>query len=421
MTHHMGSDGWSQGVMIDEFVELYNALQEGRDSNLPVLPIQYADYALWQREYLSGDVLDKKLGYWKEQLYAYTPLALPLDYPRPMVQSTQGSGVGFIIEGDLYKGLKDLCQKEDVTLYMLLVSVFKILLSRYSGQDDIVIGLPIAGRTQQELEGLLGFFVNSLVLRSDLSGDPLFRDFLGLVKHTTLGAYDHQEVPFEHLVEELEGDRGLGRNPIFQVGFGFHNVPEAKSSSRGLEDLDMSYYGSDHITSIFDMKYDITETSYSLEIGIEYCIDLFKESTIVQMFSHYEALLGSVVSNPGASIGDLDMLTKEERHELLEVFNDTDVAYPKDKSVVDLFEEQVNESPDSIALVYEDSLLTYQELNNRSNQLGYYLREAGVRANSLVGICMDRSLDMLIGILGIMKSGGAYVPIDPEYPQDRIA
>ncbi|WP_261376908.1 non-ribosomal peptide synthetase [Flavobacterium anhuiense] len=418
--HHIASDGWSGGILVNEFMELYSAFESGREAVLPELSLQYSDYALWQRRYLEGSVLESQLSYWEEKLQEVATLSLPTDYARPSVQSTSGSSVSAVLDKELSESLNGLCHKQGVTLFMLMLSAFKVLLSRYSGQDDICVGTPIANRTQSDLEGMIGFFVNTLALRSDLEGNPSFSELLGRVKQTTLEGYDHQLVPFEKVVEKVVSSRDMSMTPLFQVMFVLQNTPEG-SGGTALDDVEISSYGFETSVSKFDLTFTISEGSNGIALDMVYCTDLFDKSTIDRMLLHYQGLLSDIVRNLHQPIGSLRMLTAEEEHQLLDVFNDTTVGYPKDKTIIELFEEQVMNTPDAVAVVYDGEELSYRELNERSNQLGRYLRDQGVQADTLVGICLERSLEMLVGILGILKSGAAYVPIDPDYPQDRIS
>jgi non-ribosomal peptide synthetase component F len=294
-----------------------------------------------------------------------------------------------------------------------------VLLYKYSGQQDICVGSPIANRTQQELEGLIGFFVNTLALRSEVTADAFFTELLQQVKATTLEAYENQDVPFEKVVDAVVKERDQSRSPLFQVMFILQNTPEVPELSLG--ELKLLPEGHQHTNSKFELTFTITETSQGLQGSVEYCTDLFTSVTIERMVSHFTRLLTSVVTRPEQRIGALSMLTEAEQHQLLVEFNNTAADYPKDKSIVDLFEEQVEKTPGAIALVFEEEELSYQELNKRSNQLAHYLRGKGVKEETLVPICIERSIEMLVGILGILKAGGAYVPIDPEYPQERIS
>ncbi|WP_260850329.1 non-ribosomal peptide synthetase [Flavobacterium anhuiense] len=420
--HHIVSDGWSGGILVREFMELYSALQSGRAAVLPELSLQYSDYAIWQRRYLEGAVLENQLLYWEAKLQGVATLSLPTDYPRPSVQSAAGSSVFLFLDKDLTESLRKLSQREGVTLFMVMLSAFKVLLSRYSGQDDICVGTPIANRTQSELEGMIGFFVNTLALRSDLSGNPEFKEVLSRVKQTTLDSYTHQLAPFERVVDRVVTTRDLSMSPLFQVMFDFHHDTENTSEESPIvEDLVISGYDYTDATSLFDLMFSITEGDFDISVGINYCTALFDKTTIERMLLHYKELLVSVVGDIRQPINSLSMLSASESHQILDVFNDTFVDYPLDQTVVDLFEQQAEKTPDAIAVVYGAEELSYKALNEKSNQLGHYLREQGVVADSLVGICVDRSVNMLVGILGILKSGGAYVPVKPDYPSSRIS
>ncbi|WP_432329964.1 non-ribosomal peptide synthetase [Mucilaginibacter sp. P25] len=418
--HHIASDGWSTPILIRELVELYNSSVGGRPAQLPPLPVQYSDYAIWQREYLSGDRLELKLGYWKERLNGVSPLLLPTDYVRPAVQSSRGRSLSFDLGASLSSDLRQLCQETGTTLFMSLLSVFNVLLSRYSGQDDICVGSVIANRGQSEVEGLIGFFVNTLALRTDLSGSPSFREVLGRVREVTLGAYEHQDVPFERVVEQVVHERDMSRSPLFQVMFVLQNN-EREGSSESLSGLEIVSGPSEHTTSKYDLTFTLTEEGGQIRGTIEYCTDLYTAETAERMGDHYARLAGLLVSSPDVAVGTLEMLSAPELGMIVEEFNSTATVYPSDVTVVDLFESQVLLSGSSVAVVYEGESLSYSELDARSNALGHYLRSRGVREDTLVGICIDRSLEMIVGLLGILKAGGAYVPIDPDYPQDRIA
>ena len=417
--HHVVGDDWSYQILFRELGLLYNAFAENLPSPLPVLPVQYADYAVWQRERLQGAFLQEQLGYWKEKL-AGAPelLELPTDYPRPAVQSYKGSREYWSLNPKVVKDLRRLALREGVTLFMVLLAAFQTLLLRYTGQEDIVVGSPIAGRTQQETENLIGFFVNTLALRTDLSGDPSFREVLGRVRETCLGAYEHQELPFEKMVEELALRRNLRYNPLVQVMLAFQSnviIP----SKLGMLDVQSLRLGTS--TARFDLELQIVDDLEGLSAWIDYSTDLFDTSTIVRFLAHYQVILEGVVADPEARLSALPLLTEAERHQLLVEFNDTETEYPKDKCVHQLFEAQVEQNPDAVAVVFEDQSLTYGELNARANQLAHHLQELGVGPEVLVGICVERSLEMIVGFLGILKAGGAYVPLDPSYPKERLA
>jgi amino acid adenylation domain-containing protein/non-ribosomal peptide synthase protein (TIGR01720 family) len=417
--HHIASDGWSVSILVKELAACYEAFLSGIPAQLPELEVQYADYAVWQRDWLTPDVLDDRLVYWKNKLQAVAPLNLPTDRPRPAVQSRRGSMVTFRIHPVLMEQLRQLSQQQDVTLFMTLLTVFKVQLHRYTGQDDICVGSPVAGRIQQEVEGLIGFFVNTLALRSYLGNNPSFTTSLQQVKETTLEAYEHQEVPFEKIVNEVVTSRDLSRSPLFQVVFGLQNMPDIPAISLG--DIRLQEEKTAHTTAQFDLSFSIVENREGLDVAVEYCRDLFDEQTVIRFCEHFEQLLQSVVMAPQEKIGTLPILAKGEREQLLEAFNAAAVGYPKEKTIVDLLTLQAIRTPDAIALTFGDAALTYRELHERSNQLGHYLRNKGVKEDTLVPICIERSVEMIIGILGILKAGGAYVPVDPDYPAERIS
>ncbi|GAB4190132.1 MAG: hypothetical protein Fur006_31950 [Coleofasciculaceae cyanobacterium] len=415
--HHIVFDGWSIGVLFREITTLYKAFSTGQPSPLPELPIQYADFAAWQRQELQGEVLNAQLAYWKQQLKNLPILHLPTDRPRPAVQTFRGAKTSFCVPTHLTKALKALSQKEDVTLFMTLLAAFKTLLYRYTGSEDIAVGSPIANRNRIEIEGLIGFFVNTLVLRTDLSNNPNFRTLLSRVSDVALGAYTHQDATFEQLVEELQPQRDLSNTPLFQVMFGLQNAPILALELSGLK---LSFLGRNPGTAKFDLTLFIEEAAEELTGILEYNTDLFEAATINRMAGHFQQLLEGIVINPDRPLSELPMLTEAERQQLLVEWNQTQVDYPKDYCIHELFEAQVERTPDAIAVVFEDQQLTYRELNAKANQLAHYLQTLGVGPEVLVGICVERSLEMAIGLLGILKAGGAYVPLDPAYPQERL-
>ncbi|KYG06012.1 hypothetical protein BE21_37340, partial [Sorangium cellulosum] len=417
--HHIVSDGWSMGVFLRESSALYEAFSADRPSPLPDLPIQYADYALWQRQWLSGELLQAQLAYWKQQLAgAPSALSLPTDRPRPAMQTYRGAALRLELPAALVARLRDLGRRHRVTLFMTLLSAFKVLLSRYAGQDDIVVGTPIAGRTHVETEGLIGFFVNTLVLRTDLSGDPAFVELLGRVREVTLGAYAHQDLPFERLVEELAPERDLSRSPLFQVMLVLQNAPLPEASLGGVKLLPLYVQGT---TAKRDLTLSLQETESGLVGELEYATDLFDAATIARMAGHFRTLLGSVAEAPGRRISELSLLSPDERHEVIEAWNDTAAEYPDGRCIHALIEEQVERTPDAVAVVFEQRVLSYRELNRRANQLAHRLQSLGVGPDVLVGLCVERSIEMVVGLLGILKAGGAYVPLDPSYPSERLA
>ncbi len=417
-THHIISDRWSLGVLSQELAAIYEAYLEGQPSPLPELTIQYPDYAVWQREYLSGPALDQQLQYWKQQLQGAPPvLELPTDRPRPPIQTFNGAHKSQILPKALLDKLKTLSREEGSTLFMVLLAAFDVLLARYSGQDDIVVGSPIAGRNRAETEKLIGFFVNTLVLRNELSGNPTFRELLKRVRETTLAAYAHQDLPFEKLVEELKPERDLSRNPLFQVMLILQNAP---TGGQKMGTASVGPFPLSARSSKFDLTLICAETAEGLRTTLEYNTDLFQAATIDRLLSHLGTLLTAVTSDPQREIARLDVLDEAERERILVDWNQTGADYPR-SAFPALFEKQAAETPERVAAVCGGDQITYGELNARSNQLAHYLQRNGVRAEALVGIFVERSVNMLVGLLGILKAGGAYVPLDPAYPKDRVA
>ncbi|MEJ0096570.1 MAG: amino acid adenylation domain-containing protein [Methylocella sp.] len=417
--HHIVSDGWSIGVLIKEIVALYAAYSQGRPSPLPELLIQYADYAHWQRQWLQGAALEGQLGYWKEQLAdAPTLLALPTDRPRPAVQRYDGGTLRFAVSRQTTTGLNALARQAQATLFMTLAAAFNVLLSRYAGQDDICVGTSIANRPRPEVEGLIGFFVNTLVLRTRLAGNPSFKDLLMQVRSTALAAYAHQDVPFEQLVEELKPQRHLSHAPLFQVMLVLQNAPMEALRLPGLR-LEGVEAGSE--TAKFDLTLMAAEREDELRATLTYNTSLFDAPTIERMAEHFTRLLDGIVEAPETRIAQLPMLSAAERHQVVAEWNATAVDYEGAQTLHELFEAQVAEAPDAVAVAFEGRELTYGELNARSNQLAHYLRQCGVGPEVLVGLCVERSLEMVVGLLGVLKAGGAYVPLDPSYPPERLA
>ncbi len=425
--HHIVADGWSIGVLMNEIAALYPAFVNNRPSPLPELPIQYADFAHWQRQSLQGDILAAQLGYWQQQLEGISILNLPTDRPRLAAQTYQGARQPLQLSKSLSLALLALGQQEGVTLFITLLAAFQVLLYRYTQQEDIAIGSPIANRNRSEIEELIGFFVNSLVLRTDLSGNPTFREVLSRVKDVALGAYAHQDLPFEKLVEELHPERNLNQNPLFQVVFALQNAP---MMALELPDLTLSPLPFETETTRFDLELHLWEpttqnglwadSSEGVSGFVIYSTALFDDATIARMLEHFQILLEGIVTNPEQQIAHLPLLSKSELDCLLVKWNDTRLDCPQDKLVHQLFENVAKQHPDAIALVSEDEQLTYEELNIRSNKLAHFLTKSGVKAEALVGLCVERSFDLVIGMLGILKAGGAYVPIDPTYPSERL-
>ncbi|MCP9294068.1 MAG: amino acid adenylation domain-containing protein [Planktothrix agardhii LY1] len=427
--HHIISDGWSMGVLIKELSSLYQGFLLGHASVLPKLPIQYADFTLWQRQWLQGEnqgfiTIQNQINYWKQQLAAAPPLLeLPTDRPRPSVQTFRGGCLSFQIDERLTASLKELSHKSATTLFMTLMAAYVTLLFRHSDQNDILIGTPIASRNYQELEGLIGFFVNTLVMRTRLEGNPSFEELLKQVRSVCRNAYANQDVPFEQIIETLQIERSLSHSPLFQVMFVLQNVAMEELETPGLKISPLSL---DNVNAKFDFALQMweinTEKGNSLQGFWQYNIDLFDQDRIARMSGHFQTLLEAIVANPQEPIGTLSLLTERERHQLLVEWNDTGKAYPDEKCIHQLFEEQVERTPNHVAVVFENESLTYRELNNRANQLAHYLcQNYQIKPDTLVGICVERSLEMIIGILGILKAGAAYLPLDPEYPQERLS
>jgi amino acid adenylation domain-containing protein len=416
--HHIIADGWSVGVLVKELATLYRAFSQGQPSPLSELPIQYVDFAVWQRQWLQGKTLETQKNYWLKQLEnAPKVLELPIDHPRPTFQTFRGANYSFKLSKKLSSALNKLSQQQGSTLFMTLLAGFQTLLWRYTAQEDIVVGSPVANRNRPEIEDLIGFFVNTLVFRTSLTGNPSFEELLQRVRKTALGAYANQDLPFELLVQQLQPKRDLSHTPLFQVMFVLQNAP---MSALELPGLTLTLVASESETTKFDLTLDMTETNSGLEGFWEYNTDLFEGSTIERMSKHFQILLEAIAANPQQRISDLPLLTQPERQQLLVEWNDTQVDYPQDQCLHQLFEEQVAKTPDAVAVVFEDQQLTYRELNAKANQLAHYLKSLGVKPEVLVGICVERSVEMVIGLLSILKAGGAYVPLDPHYPQERL-
>ncbi|BAZ00088.1 amino acid adenylation domain-containing protein [Tolypothrix tenuis PCC 7101] len=422
VTQHIATDGESMAVISKELKALYTAFCNGESPKLAELPIQYGDFAIWQQEWLQGEVLESLLGYWQKQMVgAPALLPLPTDRPRPAVQTYRGSSHYFTLSHELIQGLSLLSQKEGVTLFMTLLAAFDILLYRYTNSEDIVVGVPFANRNRQEIAGLVGFFVNTLAMRTPVSGELSVQELLGRVKEVTLGAYTHSDLPFEKLVAELHPQRDLSYSPLFQVLLVFADNPFLQNQE--LPGLKLSEYSVEKNTAQFDLTLFLitSKNEEGLRCEWEYNTDLFDSDTISRMAANFEVLLTAIVANPQQAISELPLLTALEKQKLLVDWNDTQTDYPQDKCLPQLFAEQVEKTPDAIAVVFEEQKLTYRELNNRANQLAHYLRKLGVQPDVGVGICVERSLEMVVGLLGILKAGGAYVPLDPAYPKDRLS
>ena len=419
-THHIVSDAWSLGVMWRDLSAFYEAGLKGESAILDELPIQYADYAAWQREHLAGKALDRQISYWKEKMAgAPESIDLPTDRPRPPVQSFRGDQNIAVMPNELLARLKKLSQQEGATLFMTALAAFNVLLWKYARQDNIVVGSPIAGRVEREMENLVGFFVNTLVLHTDLSGKPTFRELLHRVRDTALGAYANQDVPFEKLVEELNPVRDRSRSPLFQVMLVLQNVNQGNRSVLG--NVEASAFGSRRAGANFDLLLSMTEQRDGLRCALQYNTDLFDRETIERMLEHYGVLLDAVVADPSQRIVDLPCMTPSEHNQLLRAFNATDVEFNRALRLHDLFEQKAAEIPQAIALVHLDQQLRYSEINERANQLARHLQCLGVCAGALVGIYLRRSPNMIVAMIAVLKAGGAYIPLDPSYPADRIA
>jgi amino acid adenylation domain-containing protein/non-ribosomal peptide synthase protein (TIGR01720 family) len=417
--HHIVSDAWSAGVVSRELAALYEAFSQGRPSPLPDLPLQYADHALWQRQWLSGDALEQQLSYWRSALAGAPPaIDLPTDRPRPPARIGRGARCPIFVPAQLIKALEDLARREGATLYMTLLAALDLLLYRYSGQGDIVVGSPIAGRTQAETEQLVGFFINTLVLRTELSDDLTFRELLARVKEVCLGAYAHQDMPFERLVQELAPERDTGRSPLFQVYFNLQNNPREAISLAGLR---IEPLKGETSTSKFDLTFITSQGPEGLQGTLTYNNDIFDPATIERLLGHFGVLLAQIVKAPQKRLGELSLLGDDEQSRLLVEWNQTAQSYPSDECVHELFESVVDRTPEALALVAGADRLSYRELDQRANRLAHHLRRQGVGPDVVVGICLDRSADLVIALLGVLKAGGAYLPLDPSYPPARLA
>jgi amino acid adenylation domain-containing protein len=416
--HHIVADGWSLGVLVREVAALYEAFARGRPAPLPELPIQYADFAHWQRQWLRGEVLEAQLAYWKRQL-AGPPaaLGLPTDRPRPAVQSYRGARHAFGLPGPLSEALRGLSRREGATPFMTLLAALQALLGRYTGQADVSVGSPVANRNRAETEGLIGFFVNTLVLRTDLSGNPTFRELLGRVRAVALGAYAHQDLPFEQLVGALQPERDLSRSPLFQVLFVLQNAP---LPALRLGQLTLSPVEVEGGTAKFDLTLSLMDTGQGLEGALEYNTDLFDAATVARMAEHFQTLLAGIAADAGQRLADLPLLAEAERRQLLVEWNATAAPFPADACLHELFERQVERGPEAVALVCQEEQLSYAELNARANRLAHHLRERGVGPEARVGLCLERGVEMVVAVLAVLKAGGAYVPLDPDYPSRRL-
>ncbi|HEX2091291.1 MAG TPA: amino acid adenylation domain-containing protein [Longimicrobiaceae bacterium] len=418
-THHIVSDGWSQGVFFRELAAFYEALAAGRDAALPPLAIQYGDFAVWQEEHLSGGALERQVAYWKERLRGIpTLLELPTDRPRPAEQTYRGAGYPFRLPQEVSAGLQAIARHEGATLFMVLLAAFSALLSRYTGEEDIVVGSPIANRTRPELEGLIGLFANTLAVRVDTSGDPTFRELLSRVRESVFEDFAHQDLPFERLVEELRIERSLSYNPVYQVMLVLQNTPHSDEPLGGLA---MQPLETTHDTSKLDLSAWMMETPRGIFGVWEYSTELFDRGTIARLTDHFVTLLRGVVEGPDRRLSELPLIAPEERIRVLYTWNESVEDVFAEIPVHEQFEAQAEHAPEAVAVSCGGETLTYGELSRRSSRLAHYLRGRGVGPEARVGVCVERSPEMIVALLGVLRAGGAYVPLDPAYPRDRLA
>lgn len=416
--HHVVTDGWSMRVFNRELSSLYNAFCQDKPSPLPELPVQYADYTVWQRQWLQGEVMQQQSEYWKHQLDGTTGiLNLPTDYPRPATQTYNGARIAFELDEQITQQINELRRSENVTLFMILLAALDLLLYHYTGQEDILVGSPIANRRHKEIEDLIGFFVNTLVLRTDLSGKPTFRQLLQRVRQTALDAYDHQDLPFEQLIHELNPRRDTNRSPLFQVMFTLQNIQDDHLDLLGLQTRELFLESE---TAHFEWTLFIDNRGSKLAGRLAYNSDLFSAASMQFVIKHFKALLTNAISAPDQTIDSFTLYDDAERQQILYDWNTTQREYPRSLCTHQVFEQQVEQNPNSEAVICGDQRLTYRQLNQRANNLAWHLRDSGVCQDTMVGLCIDRSVDMVIGMLAILKAGGAYVPLDPGYPSERL-
>ncbi|WP_189386288.1 condensation domain-containing protein, partial [Pseudomonas brenneri] len=419
--HHIVSDGWSMQVMVEELVQFYAGFSQGQTVQLPELTIQYPDYAQWQRQWMEAGEQERQLAYWQDKLGGEQPvLELPTDFPRPALQSFAGASCRLILDEVLAESLKTLAKRENTTLFVLLLASFQVLLHRYSGQEDIRVGVPVANRGRAEIERLIGFFVNTQVLKADIDGQGSFIELLRQVRQTAQDAQAHQDLPFEQLVEALQPGRSLSHSPLFQVMFN-HQAESRSDAQTGLSELHVERLEWQSQTAQFDLVLNTVEHAHGIEAVLKYATDLFDASTIERLAQHWQHLLQAVVADPTQRIAQLPLLAAAHERVILEDWNRTAAAYPAGQCIQQLIEEQAARTPEAVALVFAGQQLSYAELNARANQWAHRLLELGVGPDVLVGVAVERSLEMVIGLLAVLKAGGAYVPLDPEYPQDRLS
>ncbi len=418
LMHHIASDDWSWRIFSNELATAYRALVSGESPYLPDPPVQYADFAVWRRQSYHDDNFKEHLDYWKRELADAPPvLESPTDSPRPAAQTFRGASVWLTLPTGLAEALQTFSQRAGVTLFMTLLSAFEALIHRYTGQEDIVVGSPVAGRTRGGMDNVIGLFVNMLALRTNLGGDPAFSELLRRVQGKVLDGLAHQETPFEKLVEELQPQRSPSHSPLIQVMFA---LQDELADNLRLPGLTATPFPLETGTAKFDLTFTFVKSGARLSCCAEYNSDLFKQATIQQMLKHYENLLAGVVTNPEQRLSNLPLLTSEERERLLVGWNTTAVEFPKQRCIHEHFEARAKETPDRVAVVFEGQQLTYRELDERAHRLAHHLQCQGVGTESLVAICMERSLEMVVALMGILKAGGAYVPLDPSYPVERL-
>jgi len=415
--HHIVVDGWSLGVFVNELSALYGAYVKGHEPQLGELPVQYADYAIWQRRNLQAHTREEHLQYWREQLDGALPqLQLPTDRPRPAVETFKGAAVTLEMPVKISTALKELGRQEGCTLFMVLLAAYQVLLARWSGAQDIVVGSPVAGRGHREIEGLIGFFVNTLALRTEVELDLSFRQLLTKAATAAKDAYAHQDLPFEVVVKELRPERNLSRQPIFQVMLALQNFAEERLELPGLT---WSWSSGEYLSSHFDLTLYVSESAEQFVGVFEYATDLFDATTIERLAGHFRNILEEVVMDPDRPVGKLSLVGEQESR-LLTEWNATRVPYPRERCVQEVFEEQVGRSAEEVAVVFGEEQVSYEQLNAQANQLARYLAQRGVGSGQIVGICVERSIQMVVGVLGILKAGAAYLPLDPNYPRERL-
>jgi amino acid adenylation domain-containing protein len=416
--HHLVFDAWSAQVLVGEFTDLYRAASKGTYLALPELPIQYGDFAHWQRQCLTGNLLERQLLYWKQQLPSCVPLDLPTDRPRPNIQSSRGASIEVFLPEPLADSLRELGRQENATLFMVLLAAFQALLARFTGLEDIAVGTPVAGRNSVETEKLIGIFINILVLRADLAGNPTFRELLARVREICRGAYTHQGLPFAKLVEALRPGRDLGTTPFFQVMFNLENLPKPAKEVPGLRVEEFEF---ERPVADYELTLEVVPADRQLKCSFVYNTDLFDRGTMQRMAGHYRRLLEGIAREPGGRLASLPLLTSTERQQILVEWNRTEADYPRDATIHELFEAQAARTPEATAFIGESGKVSYGDLNRRANQLARYLRTQGVGPESFVGVCLERSTEAVVGLLGALKAGAAFLPLDPGYPRDRLA